>query len=99
MRLFITSLLLLGFAAQAHAQLFGGDEEARRRIETLRRVAYSTSPKCTSGSFANGGPVTNRGVTESWQVIAGSPRTIRVIVSYKAVHGTHTDSLVTQIWC
>lgn len=74
-------------------------QRASRRVETLRRVAYSTSPKCTSGSFATGGPVTNRGVTESWQVIAGSPSTITVIVSYKAVHGTHTDSLVTRIWC
>ena len=34
---FLILTLLLGFAAQAHAQLFGGDDEARRRIEALRQ--------------------------------------------------------------
>ena len=34
---FLLITLLLGFAAQAHAQLFGGDDEARRRIEALRQ--------------------------------------------------------------
>ena len=37
MRRFLTGLFLMGFAAHASAQLFGGDEEARRRIETLRQ--------------------------------------------------------------
>lgn len=37
MRRLFLALFLLGFAAQASAQLFGGDEEARRRIEALRQ--------------------------------------------------------------
>jgi tol-pal system protein YbgF len=37
MRAFLLSILLMGFAAQANAQLFGGDEEARRRVEALRQ--------------------------------------------------------------
>ncbi len=74
-------------------------QRASVRLETLRRVAYSTSPKCTSGSFANGGPVTSRGITESWQVVAGTPRTARVLVSYPTASGTHTDTLTTLIWC
>jgi len=74
-------------------------QRASQRLEWLRREAYSTSPKCTSGSFANGGPVVSRGVTESWQVVAGTPRTVRVIVSYKTARGTHADSLTTRIWC
>lgn len=37
MRRIFASILLAGFAAQAHAQLFGGDDEARRRIEALRQ--------------------------------------------------------------
>lgn len=72
---------------------------ASKRLETLRRVAYSTSPKCTSGGFVNGGPLTSQGVTESWQITGATPRTVTVTVSYRTVRGTHTDVLTTRIWC
>lgn len=72
---------------------------ASKRLETLRRVANSTSPRCTSGALANGGPLTSQGVTESWRVTAGSPSTVTVTVSYRTVRGTHTDVLATRIWC
>lgn len=36
-RIFSIALPLLLFVGQAHAQLFGGDDEARRRIEALRQ--------------------------------------------------------------
>lgn len=74
-------------------------QRASKRLETLRRWANSTSPRCTSGSFASGGPATSQGVTESWQVTGTTPRTVTVTVSYKTVRGTHTDVLTTRIWC
>ena len=72
---------------------------ASRRLETLRRIAYSTSPRCTAGGFANGGPQTTQGVTETWQLTGTSPRTITVNVSYATAYGTHTDVLTTLVEC
>jgi prepilin-type N-terminal cleavage/methylation domain-containing protein len=76
---------------------------ATSRVEWLRLWAYSTDPRCTSGNFGNGGPVTNaEGVTESWTVEGpgvGPVRRVRVNVSYRTVRGTRTDSIVTRIEC
>jgi type IV pilus assembly protein PilV len=72
---------------------------ASKRLETLRRIANSTSPRCTAGAFANGGPITSQGVTESWQLTGATPRTVSVTVSYMTARGTHTDVLTTRIWC
>ena len=72
---------------------------ASRRLETLRRVAYSTSPRCTAGGFANGGPQTTQGVTETWRLTGTSPRTVTVTVSYATSYGTHTDVLTTLVDC
>jgi prepilin-type N-terminal cleavage/methylation domain-containing protein len=73
---------------------------ATSRLEWLRLQAYSTSPNCTSGNFASGGPVTTDGVTESWTVSnAGTLREVRINFSYKTVRGSRTDSLVTRIEC
>ena len=43
-------------------------QAASRRVEILRLAANSTTPRCTAAGFANGGPVTANGVTESWTV-------------------------------
>jgi prepilin-type N-terminal cleavage/methylation domain-containing protein len=73
---------------------------ASRRLETLRLAAYSTSPRCTAAGFANGGPVTTSGVTESWVVpVAGRVRSVQVNVSYRTVQGPRTASLQTRIEC
>ncbi len=75
---------------------------ATSRLEWLRLRAYSTSPLCTHAQFANGGPVTTDGITESWLVdnaAAGPLRKVRVNFSYKTVRGIRSDSLVTRIEC
>ena len=96
---------LVGSSAMVTRMIGRGQMETRaaqlasRRLENLRRVAYSTSPKCTSGGFANGGPLTSQGVTESWRITGATPRTVTVTVSYRTVRGTHTDALTTRIWC
>ncbi len=75
---------------------------ASQRLEVLRLLAYSTTPKCTSGQFANGTSASNwQGVTEKWIITAsGSSRTIVDSVKYNtASGGTHTDVLTTIIEC
>jgi prepilin-type N-terminal cleavage/methylation domain-containing protein len=75
-------------------------QAASRRIEALRLAAYSTSPRCTTGAFANGGPVTTNGLTESWTVpTTGKVRAVQVNVTYRTVRGTRTASLQTRIEC
>jgi len=74
---------------------------ASRRLEMLRLAASSTDPRCTAGAFADGGPVTTRGVTESWVVpVAGRVRQVTVTVSYViAKRGSHTEVLDSRIEC
>jgi prepilin-type N-terminal cleavage/methylation domain-containing protein len=75
-------------------------QAASRRIEALRLSAYSTSPHCTAGTFASGGPVTANGLTESWSVPpAGRVRAVQVNVTYGTVSGPRTASLQTRIEC
>ena len=69
------------------------------RLDALRLSAYSTTPRCTSGQFVGGGPVTSRGITEKWVITGTTPRTIIDSVSYRTVKGTKTDVLTTQVRC
>jgi prepilin-type N-terminal cleavage/methylation domain-containing protein len=74
---------------------------ASQRLEALRLAAYSTTPKCTSGQFANGNANNPLGISESWVITPnGSSRAITVTVSYNTGRGgTHTDALTTVIEC
>ncbi|MBA3521394.1 MAG: type II secretion system protein [Gemmatimonadales bacterium] len=73
---------------------------ATQRIELLRAAGYSTTPRCTAGAFASGGPVTTSGITQSWVVdAAGGVRNIAVSVSYATPRGMRTSVLNTRIEC
>jgi prepilin-type N-terminal cleavage/methylation domain-containing protein len=73
---------------------------ASRRIETLRLAAASTTPRCTAASFANGGPVSADGITETWTVpAAGKVRSVQVNVSYRTARGPRNASVLTRIEC
>ena len=75
-------------------------QAASRRIEALRLTASSTSPRCTAGGFANGGPVTANGLTESWTVpAAGRVRAVEVNITYRTAQGPRTASIQTRIDC
>jgi prepilin-type N-terminal cleavage/methylation domain-containing protein len=76
-------------------------QAATRKVEELRLAAYSTSPHCTAGAFASGGPVVANGVTTSWVVVGtADPRPVTVTVSFKTTRGgVHTDVLNTLIEC
>jgi prepilin-type N-terminal cleavage/methylation domain-containing protein len=72
-------------------------QAATQKVEELRLAAYSTTPHCTAGAFANGGPVVANGVTTSWVVAGGA---VTVTVSFKTARGgVHTDVLTTLIDC
>lgn len=71
---------------------------ATQRIETLRMVAYSTTPRCTA--LANGGPVTVDNVTSSWATaVSGTGRNVSVSVTYATPAGAKTQTLTTYIEC
>lgn len=73
---------------------------ASRRMEILRLAAHSTSPRCSSPSFASGGPVIDDALAQSWTVApAGKVRRVRVTVSYLTVRGSRSAVLETAIEC
>jgi prepilin-type N-terminal cleavage/methylation domain-containing protein len=75
-------------------------EAATRRIEGLRLLAYATTPRCTNGGFASGGPSTVNGMRERWIVpTTGTVRQISDTVTHRTARGTHTDVLTTFIQC
>jgi prepilin-type N-terminal cleavage/methylation domain-containing protein len=71
---------------------------ATQQVEELRRVAYSTTPRCTD--LTNGGPVPTDHVTLSWTVVADDTRrTVTVSAAYATGRGTRTEVLTTYIEC
>lgn len=71
---------------------------AIQKVDSLRLVAYSTTPRCTA--LATGGPATTDRVTLSWTVAAnGTGRDVNVSASYATGRGTHTEALTTYIEC
>jgi prepilin-type N-terminal cleavage/methylation domain-containing protein len=75
-------------------------QAASQRLELLRTAAYSTSPRCTSAGFANGGPVDVNGRTESWTVAnVGRVRNVQVTITYRTARGPRTVTLQTRIEC
>jgi prepilin-type N-terminal cleavage/methylation domain-containing protein len=73
---------------------------ATQQVEELRRIAYSTTPRCTA--LVDGGPVPSDHVTLSWTVAVnatGTGRKVDVSASYATGRGTHTEVLTTNIEC
>ena len=75
-------------------------QRASRRLEALRLSAASTTPRCTTPTFASGGPVASDGLTESWIVpAAGKVRSVQVTVTYRTARGPRTATVQTRIEC
>jgi prepilin-type N-terminal cleavage/methylation domain-containing protein len=88
----VTRMITRGKVDTRAAQL------ATQRVEALRLIAYSTTPRCTA--LANGGPQATDHVTLSWTVAAnGTGRTVNVSASYATGRGTRTEVLTTYIEC
>ena len=103
---------LVGSAAMVTRMVGRGQSETRaaeaanRRLESLRLLAWSTTPRCTAGGFASGGPVTTNSIRERWivsiaVVSSGGARvgTVTDTVTHRTARGTHTDILSTRIEC
>ncbi|HEX2248778.1 MAG TPA: prepilin-type N-terminal cleavage/methylation domain-containing protein [Gemmatimonadales bacterium] len=73
---------------------------ASRRLELLRLAAGATNPRCLSADFASGGPVTMGRLEESWTVApSGSPRRVRVTVTYLTIRGSRSAVLESAVPC
>jgi prepilin-type N-terminal cleavage/methylation domain-containing protein len=73
---------------------------AARRMEELRLLAGSTTPRCTASEFASGGPALEGGLLASWAVPpAGALRRVRVEVTYLTLRGPRSAVLETSIAC
>ncbi len=72
---------------------------AQTRLETLRQVANTTTPKCTA--LANGtstGPTV--GMSTSWTVTGtGNSRTVVVTVTYRIGRGTRSETVRAILGC
>lgn len=73
---------------------------ATRRVETIRQMANSTDPTCTSSAMVSGGPLTAGRMTESWNISGtGGMRRVLVTVTYPRGRRTVTDTVATIIRC
>jgi prepilin-type N-terminal cleavage/methylation domain-containing protein len=77
-------------------------EAANRRLEAMRLLAYSTTPRCTAGTFVSGGPLTTNTIRERWIVTVSAATktgTITDTVTHRTARGSHTDVITTQVEC
>ena len=73
---------------------------ASHRMEVLRRLAASTSPRCRASEFSSGGPAMDGGLLTSWTVgPSGGTRRVRVRVTYLTLRGPRSAVLETSIPC
>lgn len=73
---------------------------ATRRVETIRQIANSTDPTCTSSAMVSGGPLTAGRMRESWNISGtGGMRRVLVTVTYPRGRRTVTDTVATIIRC
>lgn len=72
---------------------------AQTQLETLRRVAGTTTPKCTAltnGSSTGPAP----GTTTAWTITgSGNSRTVAVAVTYRIGKGTRTVTTQAVLGC
>jgi prepilin-type N-terminal cleavage/methylation domain-containing protein len=75
---------------------------ATARLERLRRIAGSTTPRCLSPEFTGDSAVTF-GVAERWVVsppgAAGPARRVSVILAYRDARGPIRDTVRTVVLC
>ena len=72
---------------------------ATARLEKLRRLAGSTTPKCFSPQFVSDSTIT-AGISERWLVEpAGLSRQVSVILAYRDPRGLVRDTLRTTVLC
>jgi prepilin-type N-terminal cleavage/methylation domain-containing protein len=70
------------------------------RLERLRRIAGTTTPRCASTDFTGDSAVTD-GVLERWIVDppSGLSRRVSVILAYRDPRGPVRDTMHTVVFC
>lgn len=101
-------MALVGSSAMVSRMIGRGREStvavqvATARLERLRRIAASTTPRCASPQFASDS-ATTAGVSERWVVDApaGSDlsRRVTVVLAYRDARGPVRDTLRTVVLC
>ena len=70
---------------------------ATEQMETLRRAALFTTPRCTA--LANG-TASSGNVALAWTVtVSGTGRNVSVRATYATTQGSRTDTLTSYIGC
>ena len=73
---------------------------ASRQMEELRRIAYSTSPRCTA--LVNGALDQDASITVTWTVAvspSGTGRTLNVNAAYATPRGPRSQTLTSYVEC
>jgi prepilin-type N-terminal cleavage/methylation domain-containing protein len=101
-------MALIGSSAMVSRMIGRGREStlavqvATARLERLRRIAASTTPRCASPAFATDSAV-SAGVSERWVVSppagSGLSRRVSVITVYRDPRGLVRDTLHTVVLC
>lgn len=74
-------------------------EVATQRLESLRRIAHSSTPPCTHADFSSG-TAAGQGYTEAWTVsVTGQLGTVADTVTYATTRGNRTVGLETRVLC
>lgn len=107
----VVAVVILGVGVVAVAGTFGNSARmvgqgwrftraaaiASQRLETLRRQANSTSPRCTALAS---GTQTSGSITQTWTVTAnGNLRNIRVTVRVPRPRGASVDTVLATLAC
>lgn len=70
------------------------------RMELLRRIANSTTPKCGSASLTSGIDTVATNIIEQWTVSGvGGSRDVVIVVTTPAGHGPANDTILGMIDC
>ena len=98
-------LALLGSSAMAVRMIGRGFDDtsasqvASARLEWLRQLAGSTSPRCAHAGFASGSAVTG-GIAEAWTVAAaGVARPVTLALRYRVARGEAHDTVHAIMLC
>jgi len=99
-------LVLVSSASGINRMLGSGQGKTRAsaiassRLETLRTIAASTAPACSSLALVGGSAPQPGGFLETWTVTgAGTNRQVRVIVDYRNGTRPQADTLFAMLLC
>lgn len=105
MLILTTGLLAIAAGAGSVYRMLGSGRRstlvssiAQARLETLRRDANRTAPRCTA--LTAGSATQSGGITERWLITtSGNTRIITEIVTQPTPRGTSMDTVIAIIEC